>query len=382
MRRAFLLTATTLLAATVASAGQTSAPAEQFARLAAEFDEIEATFMKELRADRTQEGVRAANDRNRKALQAWWQKSLDLVRQLPAEPAAVPVIEKYLSRNGVDNVELVGVLRKHHMADPRLARLVMSLYQSHDAPSWKFALEIADTHQDRATRGRASYSLGWIAKWQLIQTEVYERSGVRVPADKQPLLRAHIETYLGRAAKEYADVTSEGGHGTVGALAAAALAGMANLANLKVGKPTPEIEGADLDGARLKLSNYRGKVVLVVFWASWCGPCMADVPHEREIVEKLRGRPFALLGVNGDEDVAKAKEAVETAKITWRSFSPDDSGRRGGIPSAWNVFSWPTTYVIDHTGVIRHINLRGTDLDKPLEELVAQAEEAKKAKGR
>ena len=52
--------------------------------------------------------------------------------------------------------------------------------------------------------------------------------------------------------------------------------------NLAVGKPAPEIEGVDVDGKPLKLSDYKGKVVVLVFWGSWCGPCMAQVPHERE----------------------------------------------------------------------------------------------------
>ena len=105
---------------------------------------------------------------------------------------------------------------------------------------------------------------------------------------------------------------------------------------------------------------------------------MADVPHEREIYEKLKGRPFAILGVNGDEEIAKAKQAVDRAKIAWPSFAPD-FGSRSRIPSMWNVFSWPTTYVIDNKGIIRHINLRGDQLDQPLADLVAAAEQAKAA---
>ncbi len=55
--------------------------------------------------------------------------------------------------------------------------------------------------------------------------------------------------------------------------------------NLVVGKPAPEIEGADMDGKPFKLSDYKGKVVVLVFWGTWCGPCMAQVPHERELVQ-------------------------------------------------------------------------------------------------
>jgi hypothetical protein len=73
---------------------------------------------------------------------------------------------------------------------------------------------------------------------------------------------------------------------------------------------------------------------------------------------------------------------VERAKISWRSFASDDSGRRGSIPAAWNVYSWPTIYAIDHAGVIRHVNLRGERLDKPLEEIVTEAERAGEPDGR
>ena len=82
---------------------------------------------------------------------------------------------------------------------------------------------------------------------------------------------------------------------TLGQEAEASLDAMLNLA---VGKPAPEIEGVDVDGKPLKLSDYRGKVVLLVFWGAWCGPCMALVPHERELAERYKGRPFTLLGVD------------------------------------------------------------------------------------
>ena len=66
----------------------------------------------------------------------------------------------------------------------------------------------------------------------------------------------------------------------------------------RVGMPAPEIDGEDFDGMRVKLSDYRGKVVVVVFWASWCPPCCAMIPHERELVERNRDKPFAMLSVN------------------------------------------------------------------------------------
>jgi thiol-disulfide isomerase/thioredoxin len=77
-------------------------------------------------------------------------------------------------------------------------------------------------------------------------------------------------------------------------------------ADVSLGGPAPEVEGADLSGRAMRLSEHRGKVVLLVFWATWCGPCMGDVPHEKALVERFAGRPFVLVGVNADADAGRA----------------------------------------------------------------------------
>jgi subtilisin family serine protease len=122
--------------------------------------------------------------------------------------------------------------------------------------------------------------------------------------------------------------------------------------DLAVGKPAPEIVGDDLDDRPMKLSDFRGRVVVVNFWATWCGPCMALVPHERELLKRLEKRPFVLLGVNGDEDRDKAKNVVRRERMTRRSWW--DGGKEGTTASRWNVRGWPAIYVLDRQGIIRH----------------------------
>jgi thiol-disulfide isomerase/thioredoxin len=130
----------------------------------------------------------------------------------------------------------------------------------------------------------------------------------------------------------------------------------------------------------MRLSEQRGKVVLLVFWASWCGPCMGDVPHEKALVEQFAGRPFVLVGVNGDADAGRGRAAEQRHAIPWRSFWDGEGGAEGPIASQWGVRAWPTIYVIDDQGAIRHNDLRGDALDAPLERLVEAAEAKAAAK--
>ena len=149
------------------------------------------------------------------------------------------------------------------------------------------------------------------------------------------------------------------------------------LRSLHPGKPAPATEGEDLDGKPMKLSDYRGKAVMLVFWASWCGPCMAAIPHERELAKRYAGRPFAIVGVSGDGDRAAGQRAVVNAEISWRSFWNGPENGRGPIVNTWNVHAWPAVYLIDAGGVIRHRWLfRQRDIDRAVEQLVIDAERA------
>jgi thiol-disulfide isomerase/thioredoxin len=103
-------------------------------------------------------------------------------------------------------------------------------------------------------------------------------------------------------------------------LADEALARLDNMHNLAPGKPAPEIDGVGSDGKPLKLSDYRGKVVVLVFWGSWCGPCMREIPHERALAERLKDRSFAPLGVNCDDDRSTALKAMEMEHTQWPNW--------------------------------------------------------------
>ena len=99
-------------------------------------------------------------------------------------------------------------------------------------------------------------------------------------------------------------------------------------------------------------------------------------PHERSLVKRLEGQPFALLGINSDRDREALKKVMKKQGITWRSFW-NGGGTQGPISSAWNVRVWPTIYVLDHKGVIRYKNVRGERMDEAVDTLLAEMKKGK-----
>ncbi len=97
-------------------------------------------------------------------------------------------------------------------------------------------------------------------------------------------------------------------------------------------------------------------------------------PHERSLVARMKGKPFALIGVNSDRDINTVKKACQTDNLTWRSFWNGPKGTGGPISAFYGVRGWPTIYLIDHNGVIRYKNKRGPELDKALDLLVSQVD--------
>ena|SRR6516162_2040120 len=94
-------------------------------------------------------------------------------------------------------------------------------------------------------------------------------------------------------------------------------------------------------------------------------------PHERSLVKRLAGQPFALLGINSDNDREELKKVMEREMITWRSWW-NPSGKGGVISEAWGVRGWPTIYVLDAEGRVRYRDVRGEAMDQAVDTLLAE----------
>jgi len=253
-----------------------------------------------------------------------------------------------------------------HLADPRMGLLCFSAsYRGGEPWAERLIKEVAEKHPRKDTRGQGLFALGDYYRWAAFPW------GRKLPEDQFTGLLAQAKRCYSEVAKSYAAIRTPDGKVKLGDKAAHELARIANLPNLKVGKPAPEIVGESLDGKPVRLGDHRGKVVVVVFWGSWCGPCMAMVPHERELWKRHHAKPFVLLGINCGDKREAAKKTTEQRQMTWTSLWDGDE-IRGPIETDYNVDHWPTIYVIDSQGIIRYFDVRDQELEKAVETLLAE----------
>jgi thiol-disulfide isomerase/thioredoxin len=212
--------------------------------------------------------------------------------------------------------------------------------------------------KDKNTQGTAAFLLG--------SRLLDESEGA---GDKAAAMTKEAEGLLVRVETEFKDATLNGQ-----ALGKQATDKLYVVRNLSVGKSAPDVEASDLDGKKVKLSNYRGKVVVLDIWATWCGPCRAMIPHEREMVKKLEKKPFALISVSADAKKETLQEFLTKEQMPWTHWW---DGQSGPVMTAYRVEFFPTIYVIDAKGVIRHKGLRGEALEKAVEALIKEAEGSK-----
>ncbi len=129
--------------------------------------------------------------------------------------------------------------------------------------------------------------------------------------------------------------------------------------------------GKDIDGQTLKLADYHDRVVVICFWGQSCPPCREMIPSEKRLVDRLKDKPFNLLGVACDLDEKSARTYVAREGITWKTWWA--GGPTQPILEEWDVREFPTVIVIDQHHVIRYRDIRGDELEAAVVSLLEES---------
>jgi thiol-disulfide isomerase/thioredoxin len=140
---------------------------------------------------------------------------------------------------------------------------------------------------------------------------------------------------------------------------------------LMVGAAFPTFAVTGLDGQPLDLASYKGKVVLIDFWATWCGPCVAELPNVIAAYGKYHAKGFEIVGISLDKDRAVLEAFLKEKHMTWAQYF-DGLGWENKVSTKYGIESIPATYLLDGDGKIVAKDLRGPALDQKLASLLAK----------
>ncbi len=205
----------------------------------------------------------------------------------------------------------------------------------HGLPAEPVLKAVIEKNKNREERAAAFYALG------AIHFKNFDASADRASASASKLkaLECFQQLYA-----DYADVTVQGFK-----LSDIAAKMLFEMTNLQVGCEAPEIEGKDADGVNFKLSDYRGKYVIVIFWGGWCHACHGTLPLMNQAAAQLKDKNAVVIGVNTDVET-ESKKALSDYQVSFRNVLDNTSS--GPNTSLYNLRNFPTLYLIDPKGVI------------------------------
>lgn len=147
----------------------------------------------------------------------------------------------------------------------------------------------------------------------------------------------------------------------------------------RVGRACPSVVARDILGKEFRLASYQGKYVLIDFWATWCAPCVAELPRLQAAYAKYHDQGLEILGVSLDDTKTAVTDFVKARGIPWRQLH--NASAEADLIEAFGVTTIPATFLIDPEGMIVRLELRGPALDKALDRLIGKTASARKPEG-
>jgi len=269
----------------------------------------------------------------------------------------------------------LGMLKKDHVRTTKLGKKLKLLpVRLDNRDTRELVKEIAEHNKDKETQAVALRIL-------IKQSEQAADFAARVKDDAD--LKEKIDAAKGKekeVVKQVLDLAAASEKDIKAYKAKLAKELKVELLDLSVGKPAPEVISQDVNGKKAKLSDLRGKVVVLDFWATWCPPCRAMIPHTRKLTKKMEGKPFAFVSISADAQKSTLEKFLKDNDMPWTQWW---AGNEEGVIEDWEIASFPMIYILDAKGIIRkRIDTGGQNeaIEKEVEKLVKEAEDGKKSK--
>jgi thiol-disulfide isomerase/thioredoxin len=344
-------------------------PAEELEQLEKEFSKAVEAYEKELDAAKT--------DEQRKEIEAkdpgpmFADKFLSFAKKHSKEKVAFDALVTAMGASGgAQNkdgcwAKVLRALERDHVERPEITKLIRDIASSDDA-SLSLLRAIMEKNPDEKTQARACKTLVTTHREMVEAAERLNKDESLRQSVEKARGKDYVEKFLARAdtSKKTAEELTK--------LMEGKYAGF--VFDTSVGKKAPEITSVDLEGKKVKLSDLRGKVVVLDIWATWCGPCRAMIPHSRKLVERMKEKPFVLVSISADDDRKTVQDFIKKNPMPWTHWY---NGPEGGVIDDWDVEGFPTIVVLDAKGVIRYKDVREKELDEAVEKLLKEMDPSK-----
>jgi peroxiredoxin len=147
------------------------------------------------------------------------------------------------------------------------------------------------------------------------------------------------------------------------------LDGLAAERKVAVGAEPVAFSVTSIDGKKLSPADYKGKVLLIDFWATWCGPCVMEMPNVKSVYSRYHSKGFEIVGISLDQSRDKLDAYIQQQQIEWPQYF-DGKWWSNEVAVKYGITSIPTTVLVDRKGKIRYKTLRGKQLEKAVQELL------------
>ncbi len=324
---------------------------------AVEIESLITEYENNVRAN-TQKLIAAATEEERNQFRAsvpsaqpYAEKVLKIVQANESDAGITRGLSWLITQTGgfPEGQTAVKMLGNQHVKSQGIAEAVKAL-ENHPLENVEpILLAIREKNPNAEERAAASYALG---------SQYFRRFDSNPNATDAEKPKAKAMEYFQDVVTQYEKVTIQGFP-----IAEQASRMLFEMANLSIGAEAPDIEGKELDGTAFKLSEQRGKHVVLMFWGGWCHACHGVLPLVNQLASDLKDKPVVVLGINTDIP-EEATKAFAEYKVSFRNWSDGTTG--GPITTLYNIRNFPTLYLIDPKGVIL---LKNPSLDAIREKL-------------